>query len=67
MSSSITENVIETVVPTGFSSSILPVIDVLEMMGLCSLTSATLIVRVPVAVVVPSVTLDNIINNQRQY
>ena len=67
MSASVTENVIETLVPTGFSSSILPVIDVLAMTGICSLTSATLIVRVPVAVVVPSVTLDNIINHQRQY
>jgi len=64
VSASVAENVIETVVPTGFSSSTLPVIDVLEMTGLYSLTSATLIVRVPVAVVEPSVTLDNIINNQ---
>lgn len=67
MSASVAENVIETVVPTGFSSSTLPVMDVLEMTGLCSLTSATLIVRVPVAVVVSSVTLDNITNNQARY
>lgn len=64
LSPSVTVKLIVTVDPMTLFSSIFPTMLVVDITGLNSFTSKMLTVNVPVAVLVPSVTLQIKINNE---